>query len=138
MKQPTCNMSDHPCEEWYRYYDAICDTAHDGHGLDVWWDAAIVYVHTTENPAGDTLGFHRCQPRWVATWTIADDHDTAQPADADARLLCVADGPAIDADSHDIGAWISLVVTTIAGHRPDGFSTRDFTAAGYTTLPNPR
>ena len=139
MKRPTSTHTDSSAgPEWYRYWDAIGDAASTGHGLEVTWDGGIVYVEINETRGGDILTFHPCRPQWVACWTIHpvdDEAGTSIVADGDPRLLPVADGPALDADSHEVGEWIATVIVTIAGHRPVGESVRDFAADGYTTFP---
>lgn len=139
MKRPTTTHTDAWAgPEWYPYWDAITEAAESGHGLEVTWDGGIVYVEINENRGGDILTFHPCEPRWVACWTVhpnGTDDPTVVLADADPRLLPVADGPHLHADSTDVGEWIATVIVTIAGHRPIGESVRDFAADGYTTFP---
>ncbi len=137
MKRPTTTHTDASAgPEWYRYWDAITDAASTGHGLEITWDGGIVYVDVDETRSENVLTFHPCEPRWVACWTIHPSDQTFAIADADPRLLPVADGPALDADTDDVGAWIATVIVTIAGHRPVGESFRDLAADGYTTFPN--
>ena len=111
MKRPTSTHTDSSAgPEWYRYWDAIGDAASTGHGLEVTWDGGIVYVEINETRGGDILTFHPCRPQWVACWTvhpIDDEAGTSIVADGDPRLLPVADGPALDADSHEVGEWIA-------------------------------
>lgn len=142
MKRPAEPLSGTPGHDWYDYHDAITAIAQTGHRLTINWDCGIATVPITETgDYGDYLSFHPCQPRWVATWNVEPNHGINDPvivADADPRLLTVADGPALHADSHEVGAWIALVISAVAGHRPasDHNQYRDFAADGYTTFPN--
>ncbi len=135
MKRPGPTSSDHPTADWSHYWDDIAAAASRGHRPEVTWDCGVAYVVTGEDLTGTHLTFWPCQPRWVATSTLIDNDAQCEPADADPRLLPLADGPDLDADSTDVGAWMATVITAIAGHRPDGPSYRDVPADGYTQSP---
>lgn len=126
---------------WHRYLDAIMQAARTGHGLDLYWNLGSAHAELSESNRNDMASFHPCEPRWVATWNAAPADINAPGtviADADPRLLAVADGPALNADADTVGEWMITVITTLAGHRSadNVDQCRQYDEDGFTTFPD--
>ncbi len=120
MKRPGFTSTDHPTADWSHNCDDIA-AASRGHRLEV--PLAPTSRSGFASPDGSP---HR--------HSSATTHSANRPTPTP-RLGPFADGPDLDADSTDVGAWMAIVITAIAGHRPGGPSYRDFPADGYTRSP---